>query len=301
MKKILLALLILGAGAIAFARLNLLANQSRTSATRSRAECAGLASQVNELAATATDLRGQLEAKKTHLVEASLPSASAPAAGGARSGDSSKTSRRPTPAELRQRFGIGWNNSANFILVSKAALKSMYLRGLDNNGRLTPTACAILGLTPTESAAIEASFKRVEAEHAAWVKTAVQRVEPAGDVLADYRLPANPELARQFQAEGAAGLLEPLGFDRAKLVYDYAGSWIFQHGKLGSSSIRFTVRRRTEGTHPGLWYQQEEIGGSNNSGDVRPGNFPDLLRGLFPGGWHDLAQREGFELPDDFQ
>ncbi len=301
MKKILLALLILGAGAIASARLGLLANQSRTSATRSRAECAALASQVNELAANATDLRAQLEAKKTHLVESSLPSASAPAAGGARSGDSSKTSRQPTPAELRQRFGIGWNNSADYILVSKAALKNIFLRGLDNNGTLTPTACAILGLNPAERTAIEAGFKRVEAEHAAWVKTAVQRVEPAGDVLADYRVPANPELARQFQAEGAAGLLEPFGFDRAKLIYDYAGEWIFQHGKLGASSIRFTVRQRTEGTPPGLWYQQEEKGGSNFSSDLKPGNFPDLLRGLFPGGWRDLAQREGFALPTDFQ
>jgi Tfp pilus assembly protein PilV len=82
MKKILLALLILGAGAIAFARLNLLANQGRASSTQSRAECARLTSQVNELVATATELRAQVQAKKTQLAEAPLPSIAGPDANG---------------------------------------------------------------------------------------------------------------------------------------------------------------------------------------------------------------------------
>jgi hypothetical protein len=138
-------------------------------------------------------------------------------------------------------------------------------------------------------------------EHAAWVKTAVQRVEPAGDVLADYRLPPNPELAHQIEEEGTALLVETLGPDRAKLVHDYAGAWILQHGTLGESSVRFTVRRRTDGTQPPLWQQFEYQGGGGSSGDVTPGSFPDLFRSLFPGGWRDLAQREGFALPEDFE
>jgi hypothetical protein len=28
--------------------------------------------------------------------------------------------------------------------------------------------------------------------------------------------------------------------------------------------------------------------------------FPETFRPLFPGGWVDLAQREGFELPAEF-
>ena len=43
----------------------------------------------------------------------------------ARSGDSSQKGRRETPAQLRQRFGIGWDNSPDYVLVSKAALKNM--------------------------------------------------------------------------------------------------------------------------------------------------------------------------------
>lgn len=301
MKKMLLALIVLGAGALAFARLNLLANQSRTSATQSRAECARLTSQVNELVATATELRAQVQAKKTQLAEAPLPSVAGPDAAGALSGDPSKGSRRATPAELRQRFGIAWNNSADYILVSKAALKGISLIGIESNGTFTPVACAILALTSTERATVEGALAHAAAEHEAWLKTAMQRVEPAGDVLADYRLPANPMLALQIEHRGMPLLTETLGPERAKLVYYYAGSWIFQHGTLGAKSIRCTVRRRTQGTQPVLCYQQEEQGGDSVGGEVSPGSFPDLFRSVFPGGWRDLAQREGFALPEGFE
>jgi hypothetical protein len=301
MKKILLALLILGIGAIAFARLNLLANQSRTSATQSRAECARFTSQGDELTAIATELRAQVQAKKTQLAEAPLPSVAGPDAASGLSGDPSKASRRATPAELRQRFGIRWNNSADYILVSKAALKNTHLSAIESKGTFTPTACAILALTPMERATVEAGLKRVEAEHAVWVKTAVQRVEPAGDVLADYRLPANRELAHQIEEEGTALLVGTLGPDRAKLVHDYVATWAYPYGNLGESSVRFTVRRHTDGTQPPLWQQFEYQGGGGSSGPLFPGDFPDLFRSVFPGGWRDLAQREGFALPEDFK
>jgi len=300
MKKILLALIVLGAGAIAFARLNLLASQRRTSATHCRAECGRLASQVDELAATATDLRAQVEAKKTRLAQTLASPTGSAAAASALSRDVSQDSWTATSAELRLRFGIAWTNSAEYILLSKAALKNIYLQGVDQKGIVTPTACAVLGLTPTERATIEAALKRVEAEHAAWMATAVQRVEPAGDVLADYRLPANPKLAQQIEYEGTALLTETLGPDRTKLLQEYAGAWCGGHGNLGEKGIRFTVRRRTEGTQPVLWYQQEEQDGTSSSCDVSPGDFPDLLRSLLPGGWRDLAQREGFPLPEVF-
>lgn len=300
MKKILLALVILGAGALAFARFNVVANRSRTSAAQSRAECARLASEANELTTAASDLRTNLAARKTQLAEASLPAPSAAATAGARPSAPAKTSRRATPADLRQRFGIAWNNSAEYILLSKAALNKTYLNGVDTNGVFTPTACAVLGLTPEERAPIEAAFQRVEADYAAWAQTAIQRVEPAGDVLADYRLPANPTLAHQIENEGMALLLGTIGAERGKLVHEYAASWITRHGNLGENGVRITVRRHTDGTQPPLWMQIAIQNGNTDSGGLAPANFPQQLRSLFPGGWRDVAQREGFTLPKDF-
>jgi len=301
MKKILLALIILSAGALVFARWNLLANQDQTAAAHSRAECGRLTRQVHELAAKAIDLRARVEANKLLLAETPVPPVNGQDAASALSGDPAHDSRQVAPADLRRRFGIGWNSSADYILLSKAALKRIYLQGIDQKGSVTPTACAVLGLTATERAAIEAALKRAEAEHAAWVATALQRVEPAGDVLADYRLPANPKLAKQMEDEGTSLLTETLGPERAKLVQEYAGAWREGHATLGEKGVRFTVRRRTEGTQPVLWFQQQDQDGNSSSYDIRPGGCPDLLRSLFPGGWRDLAQREGFELPADFQ
>ena len=301
MKKILLALLMLGAGVIAFARLNLLASQSRSSAAHSRSECARLASQVDDLAASASGLRAQVEAKQTRLAETPLPPASGADATGAQAGEPAHNSGPARPSALLQRLGIGWNSSADYVLVSKAALQRMYLRGIETNGTFTPTACALLGLTPDERATVEAALKRAEAEHEAWLKSAVQRVEPAGDVLADYRLPANTKLAHQIEEEGMALLTETLGPDRAKLIHEYARSWLFTHGELGEKSIRLTVRRHLDGTQPPLWWQLQEQDGASCSSDVRSKDFPELFRSVFPGGWSDVAQREGFALPENFQ
>jgi hypothetical protein len=300
MKKILLALLILCAGAVALARLNLLANQSRTAADQSRAESARLTREANELAAAAANLRAQADNKKSRLAELALSPGSSSATANA-PGDPSRNSRSAKPSELLRRLGIGWNNSPNYILMSKAALKSMYLRGIESNGAFTPTACAILGLTSAERATVEAAMKRAEAQHADWAKTAVQRVEPAGEVVADYRLPANPELAHQIQEEGTALLGETLGRDRMVLIHDYARAWINEHEFLGESSVRLTVRRHTDGTQPPLWQMYEYGHGGGASGYLRSGDFPQFLRSLFPGGWPDLAQREGFALPDDYK
>ena len=115
------------------------------------------------------------------------------------------------------------------------------------------------------------------------------------------RLYSNPKLAHQIEEEGTALLVETLGPERAKLVHNYAGSWVLEHGTLGESSVRFTVRRHTDGTQPPLWQQVEYQGGGGGSGIVRSGDFPEPLRSLFPGGWRDLAQREGFALPEDFE
>ncbi len=186
--------------------------------------------------------------------------------------------------------------------MSKAALEDIYLRGIDDKGAFTPTACAVLGLTAEERDAVEAAFKRVEAQYAEWVKSAVQRAEPAGDIVADYRLPANPTLAQQIQADGEALLLQTLGPDRAPLARSYAGAWIFGHGNLGATPIRLTVRRRPEGQQPRFWWQiQAEAGDSASSDTLTSKDFPEVFRQVFPGGWRDVAQREGFDLPEGFQ
>jgi hypothetical protein len=254
-------------------------------------------------AASATGLRDQVQTNRTGLNKAAAASVRGPGTARARGASSSLAKQRPMPAELRQRLGIRWDNSPDYILVSKGALNYSGRGPFESQygGALLPATCAVLGLTPAERAASETAFQRAEAEHAAWVKSAVQRVEPAGDILADYWIPANPELARQIDAETKALLSETLGPDRADLVKRWSNAWWFRHGGMGRDNFRFTVRRHTDGGSQPLWYAlvvpEYEVA-STMDGDVTPTTpFPELLRSVFPGGWRDLAQREGFALP----
>jgi RNA polymerase sigma factor (sigma-70 family) len=254
-------------------------------------------------AVSATGLRAQVGANRPGLNKPAAASVRSPGTARAWAARSSLATQRPMPAELRQRLGIRWDNSPDYILVSKGALNHSG-RGpfeSEHSGPLIPATCAVLGLTPAERAASETAFLRAEAEHAAWVKTVVQRAEPAGDILADYWIPANPELARQIEAETKALLSVTLGPDRADLVQRWSNAWWFRHGGLGRDNFRFTVRRHTDGGSQPLWYAlvvpEHEVA-STMDGDVTPTTpFPELLRSVFPGGWRDLAQREHFALP----
>jgi hypothetical protein len=301
MRKTLLAVLILSAGAIASARFSFRAHQSRTAAAESRAECVRLTSRLAELKASTSGLRGKVKAQKHQITEAQIARSSS--AYLPKTGEkAAQRSRHERPSELLQRLGVGWNSSPDYVLVSKGALKEMYLPGIDDKGAFTPTACAILGLTAAERGAIEDALKRAETKYDDWVKTAVQRVEPTGDIVADYRLPANPALAQQIETNGVGLVLQTLGPERASLIRGYDGAWLFGHGNLGATPIRFTVRRHPEGGQPPYWWQIQAGGGNSASSDgLSSKDFPDAFRPVFPDGWRDLAQREGFELPEGFQ
>jgi hypothetical protein len=297
MNKFLLALLIAAAGTLLSARLNLLARQNRASAARAGSECRQVVAQAKALTASVAELRAQLDVKRARLDEALAARANQPAPPAAPPSAPSADTRAGTPAQLRRRYGIAWDNSPDYVLVSKEALDRMYLQGISEKGVFTPTACAILGLTPTERETIEAALKSAEAEHAEWAKTAVQRFEPAGDILADYRLPANTNLAARLESEGKALVKETIGPERAKLIEGYAGAWLLGHGNLGATPIRLTVRRHRPGEKTGLWFMYEALPGNSSCGEIVKGSFPELFRGAFPGGWGELAQREGFTLP----
>jgi hypothetical protein len=299
MNKLLLTLLITGLGAITSGRLSQWTSRSRAAATQDGARCREIISQAQALAASAAELRNQVKLKRAELNNAAAaltPRTELPARG--RSG---KVPPKPRPQDiprLRQELGIGWHNSPDYVLVSKAALKQMHLLGVDRKGAFSPTACAILGFTASERDTIEAAIKRVEAQYYDWVKTAVQRVQPAGEVVADYRLPANPLMAAGLQTQGMTFLGETVGMERAELIVDCSVSWQFEHGDLGQHPIRFTVRRHPEGQQPPLWSLIQAEGGGSQTISVSTGSFPELFRTVFPGGWRELAQREGFALPE---
>jgi hypothetical protein len=304
MKKTLLAVLILSAGAIAFGKMRQCAHQARAMVGRDQTEAMAITSQLAELETTATELRPQAKAKRSLLQQTA---ASDPA-----SADLLRwlendlaSSRRQMPAELRERLGLAWDNSPDYVLVSKASLEQIHLNGTDLQGRLTTNACAILAVTPDERVVVEAALQRAAAQHADWLGTnALLRTPPAGSVLAHYTIPANPELARRLMLEYGQAFASVLGPERSERFREYSRMWFVGRGTLGLQNITLEVQR--DESH-GLFYREveerttgakEEVLGSTRC-DVSPDYFPDLFKTFFPGGWSELAQREGFELPKE--
>ena len=104
-------------------------------------------------------------------------------------------------------------------------------------------------------------------------------------------------------------MLATLGPERAELFRDYAQSWHFGRGTFGQQQIDFTVRRFGDDDQQclrGEYASKPNPGAEDENSDfgvfdVTPSSFPDLFLGVFPGGWRELAQREGFNLPKEFQ
>lgn len=80
-----------------------------------------------------------------------------------------------------------------------------------------------------------------------------------------------------------------LGAERMALLRDYGWGWFQDLGSLGDQDTTLIVRRYSEGDR------------SMGVGELLGGPIPSAFRAVFPGGWRELAEREGFTLPDDFK
>ncbi len=211
------------------------------------------------------------------------------------------------PPELREHvleeLGFNWQSSAEFIVVSKEALLYIYERmsGI-RDGKLTDLASTVLAMTPGERGQVEAAMQRVQPEFKDWVLAHVERSEPKDDVVAHYTLPGDP--AMSISNNFAAGVLIAVGRERAELILASARNWMIstigipQHPEKPTTII---VTRYLAGNEQRLKVQKWSSG-NTSSGDLsRPPAFPAAFRPLFPNGWADVAEREGFEMPKESQ
>jgi len=211
----------------------------------------------------------------------------------------------PTQREvLLAEFGFNWNSTGDYLVVSKQTLRSISLDGVKGN-KLAKVVCDVLAIRPEERATIEATMQQVAAGYKSWAESHVQREEPSGDVVAQYTMPAEAKISQSLSNNYVNGILTTLGKERGDLMEDYSRDWMVALGmnRAGSSSGDTTiiVKRYQAGDEMRLGFELRQAGGTMST-DVSPWQpFPEAFKPLFPGGWKDLAAREGFELPKDFQ
>lgn len=295
MKKVLLALIILSAGAGAFQ----IARQS-----------------TNRLREESETLRQALTVETQHVAAAQSEQGGL----GARGGELKRTLAMTQPArenelwsalqtnradrlpdKMQQRlweeFGFTWESFKEYIVVSKNTVRKLDVRFLESNGQLNDAALAALAITPEERGRVEAAIEQAKGDFKDWVLAQVRRDEPGGDVLARYNLAANAAAARGLTTNFFNSVTQSIGEQRMGLIRNTADQWMKEMG-VTERSTQLTIRREMVGDEPRFRIERRQNGGNRLAAlPLKDDDFPKALQPLFPKGWADLAEREGIELP----
>jgi len=318
-----LAILILTAGITVFRAL-------RNAAANVRAELAtqnvAWQAQTQQLARLRREQQQMLEhLNETRQLLAARPQLPAPGqlADKTLSGGALKNLSAAETERLLAELGFNWNTTGDYVIVSKKSLEGIFFDGLKGI-ELTSAAREIFAITPDEQAAIETMTRQLGDARAAWTREHVQRTEPAGDMLAQYSLATDPEFSQRQLALFTNGIFGALGPERAQWLQDHSTGWMDDFGlrpgpdvsKIPAALLAtmpadffqaqiqpttLTVKRYKAGNDWQINYTLQQAGNSMTT-SINPWQpFPEGFSALFPGGWEELAQREGFELPKEFQ
>ncbi|MDB6110023.1 MAG: hypothetical protein JWR69_1773 [Pedosphaera sp.] len=297
MNKSFAAILILGAGATAFTTLRSTTGQAQAVIASQHVQWQAATNRLADLQAAAAGLRKEVFDKKLQLRQASLNPSHNPELLQLLGGDTSK-GHAAAWAELRDRLGIDWNNSEDYVLVSKRVLKGLNFTRLTGGGWLSDQAGALLAISPDEEARIKQAIQHSTDE--AWLQ--VRRTEPSGNILAQYTIPApDPTFQQSVSNRFVAEITSNLGAERADLFLDQAWRELLRElAPSANGDVTMTIRRTLTDGEPKLICETRE-GDSVYSMDVQYAHYPSSwFLTLFPGGWETLAKREGFELPTSF-
>ena len=110
------------------------------------------------------------------------------------------------------------------------------------------------------------------------------------------------EWLRQFAREGDQGAFRELVRRHLDLVFATAMRKASDPASaLQAQPTTLTVERYKAGGEWQMNYRLAQAGGEMSTSVTPWQPFPEAFRALFPGGWEELAQREGFDLPSEFK
>jgi hypothetical protein len=298
MKRLLMAMAILAAGTIAFGALR----HSTLQLRRQAADAAQSFITQTQLLAQAriqlTEVEERVREQKSSLKEQAEPPGPQPSDALLALAGASKLTAAQSE-QLLAELGFRWDSTGDYLVVSKDTLRAIKL-GAMHGMKLRDTACAVLAVTPEERAGIDTMTQSLGESYKSWAEAHVQRSEPSGDIVAKYALPADPAFTLSLSNQFTSGILAALGEERGDMLLSYAQSWMTELGLAGDGASTLTVVRYQLGGEPHLNFQLQYSGNSMST-DVSPHQpFPAAFLPLFPNGWADFAQREGFELPKSF-
>lgn len=202
--------------------------------------------------------------------------------------------------ELRAELGVSGNTAADFVLISKPTLRTLSPPSPRGKDALPDSFCALLAISPQQKQQLEAALGSARADFAAWAKQNVRRDGAEGETVCKYVLPMDQEVCGSLSNRLMSAVADSLGSQRAELFRTYSDTWFqIEMGYLGGVTNTLSVLRQPNG----LCYELRRNGPapfgqmSEGPGLINEKYFPPAWRNVFPGGWTEVSQREGFELP----
>jgi hypothetical protein len=251
-------------------------------------------------------LLGRVVDAKQQLAALPVAAASMPLAESILADGSAKNLSPEQLRLLRAELGCNWNTTGDYLIVSKRSLESIAFDGMSDS-RLSTAICAALAITSKEQNAIEKVTQQLGNEFSTWAKAHVSRKEPHGDVVAEYSLQIDPVFSQYLSNAFTATLYATLGDERGDLFQLRAYSWMETLGMARSADSPYAtepttmiIRRYNNGSDQ-LNYTLKRANSYMNTSVSPWQTFPEAFQPIFPGGWQELAEREGFELPKEFE
>jgi hypothetical protein len=216
MKKILLALVVLGTGVGAFH-----AAHSSTAHFQHEAKAVHEALIIEtQRVATAqsqqVSLKGQVEDLKRNLRQRTVV-AENPVWSALQTNPIGNLSLEMSE-RLREELGFTWLYSPDYIVVSKETVHRLGMPTINESGRLSDLATTVLAVTPQECSQLDAALQQIPARFSDWTLANIERIEPQGDEVAHYRLPPVAALALSASNALAAAFEKAVGRERAEMI-----------------------------------------------------------------------------------
>lgn len=306
MKKISIVAALFLASATVMVAMSRSANQRQCKLEQARTTWTN---EIRELADMRTEA-SQFKTKLDDQKEMNLPAQAVAGVGiGPRLGAYLQTNDiRHTPSQLQDQMlaslGSRQISSRSYVLVSKAALAGAHLHPLKsypNNDKLTDAVRDVLAITPEEQKVVEMSFANAYAALGAWARDHVQREGSANQVVVQYAIPADATFRESWTRDLFSNIRMAIGEERANLLRkDFDIHALTEDAAIGDRTNILSIERIAG--PPGYGYRAGWRWANHSEAintvpePIRTNNFPLAFRFVFPGGWQELAQREGIEL-----
>ena len=305
MKKIVLALALCLVGGASFSALNIVAHRTEQRLRASQSEWGSRTQRLAALEVEKATLSSKIRALQRDLQRHG--EMEVPEFAGLLEANKLASLTPEALERMRAELGVSWHSSAEWILLSKTTLAIVRMDALKGS-KLADPACGTLAITVDERRSLDDAFVGVREEFAAWSQANLQRAGTNCETVVRFTIPPNLELAAGLSNRLASTVLATLGEQRAELLQHYADEWYkMEIGGLVAMTNTLTVSHRANGDEtPRLYYEFSLKGGpgQGSRGEsarlTTRSHFPSSFKGVFPGGWREVAEREGFDLPNEF-